>query len=173
MRNVAGREKSMKILVATDGSRGGAAALKFALKLAKRDLLVRLIVLNIGGRADAASAPSKEKGERFSFARQRREAKRIFDAAARRVPRSGPRVQFRFLTNLRITPVPEIISREADRLGVDLVIVGSEGRDTLSEWVVGGTALRLIYLARRPVTVVRPPRRRKTPQNRLAAAALA
>ena len=43
----------------------------------------------------------------------------------------------------------------------DLVVVGSEGRDTLNEWVVGGVALRLIYVARRPVTVVRPPRRRK------------
>jgi hypothetical protein len=41
------------------------------------------------------------------------------------------------------------------------VVVGSEGRDTLDEWVVGGTALRLIYVARRPVTVVRAPRRRR------------
>jgi len=40
-------------------------------------------------------------------------------------------------------------------------VVGSEGRDTLSEWVLGGTALRLIYVAHRPVTVVRAPRRRK------------
>jgi nucleotide-binding universal stress UspA family protein len=43
----------------------------------------------------------------------------------------------------------------------DMVVVGSEGRDSLSEWIVGGTALRLIYVARRPVTVVRAPRRRK------------
>jgi nucleotide-binding universal stress UspA family protein len=46
-------------------------------------------------------------------------------------------------------------------MGADLVVVGSEGRDTLSEWVVGGNALRLIYLARCPVVVVRPPRRRR------------
>ena len=55
----------------------------------------------------------------------------------------------------------EVISREADKLKADLVVVGSEGRDTLSEWVLGGTALRLIYVAHRPVTVVRAPRRRK------------
>ena len=44
----------------------------------------------------------------------------------------------------------------------DLVVVGSEGRDTLSEWVLGGVALRLVYVSRRPVTVVRPPRRRRS-----------
>jgi nucleotide-binding universal stress UspA family protein len=56
--------------------------------------------------------------------------------------------------------VPEVISRQADRLRADLIVVGSEGRESLAEWVVGGTALRLIYVARRPVTVVRAPRRR-------------
>jgi len=42
-----------------------------------------------------------------------------------------------------------------------MLVIGSEGRETLSEWVLGGVALRLIYVSRRPVTVVRPPRRRK------------
>jgi len=57
--------------------------------------------------------------------------------------------------------VPEVISRQADRYRADIVVVGSEGRDTMDEWVVGGTALRLIYVARRPVAVVRAPRRRR------------
>jgi len=56
--------------------------------------------------------------------------------------------------------VPEVICRQADRIGANLVVVGSEGRDTLEDWAVGGTALRLLYLSRRPVTVVRAPRRR-------------
>ena len=64
-------------------------------------------------------------------------------------------------TARRSDEVPEAISREADKLKADLVVVGSEGRDTLSEWVLGGTALRLIYVAHRPVTVVRASRRRK------------
>ena len=73
----------------------------------------------------------------------------------------GASARFQIVTARRRDEVPEAISREADRLKADLVVVGSEGRDTLSEWVLGGTALRLIYVARRPVTVVRPPRRRK------------
>ena len=68
---------------------------------------------------------------------------------------------FHLVSPRSTAPVPETISREADRLKADLVVVGSEGRDTLSEWVLGGVALRLVYVSRRPVTVVRPPRRRK------------
>jgi hypothetical protein len=38
----------MRILVATDGSRGGAAALKFAARLASRDAGSDLVILTIG-----------------------------------------------------------------------------------------------------------------------------
>lgn len=82
------------------------------------------------------------------------------------VPRSkttnGVAAKYRFVPARSAGLVPETISQEADRLKADLVVIGSEGRDTLSEWVVGGVALRLIYVARRPVVVVRPPRRRGT-----------
>ena len=88
-------------------------------------------------------------------------AQKILDDAARELQRSGIEARYRFISADRRTPVPEAISREADRCHADLVVVGSEGRDSLDEWVVGGTALRLIYVARRPVTVVRAPRRRK------------
>ncbi len=146
----------MKILVATDGSRGSAAALRFAARLAGRDHRSQLIVLTIGNivRDSAAhGAPASTWG--------RRAAQKILDDAARDIQRCGVHASFRLVSADRRRPVPEAISREADRLKADLVVVGSEGRDTLSEWVLGGVALRLIYVARRPVAVVRPPRRRK------------
>jgi nucleotide-binding universal stress UspA family protein len=156
----------MKILVATDGSRGGAAALKFAARLALRDQASELVILTIGkpvGPAESSrlDKPAPELGSAFEKALERREAQKILDSAARELERCGLEARFRFVSADRRTPVPEAISREADRLKADLVVVGSEGRDTLNEWVVGGVALRLIYVARRPVTVVRPPRRRK------------
>ena len=73
--------------------------------------------------------------------------------------RGSPPAQFELVRVRCADDVPEAISRQADRLRADLVAVGSEGRDSLTEWVVVGTALRLIYVARRPVTVVRAPRR--------------
>jgi nucleotide-binding universal stress UspA family protein len=156
----------MRILVATDGSRGGAAALKFAARLASRDAGSDLIILTIGKPRNGASGPSMDEpvadlGSAFEKALEKQSAQKILDDAARDLERAGLQARFRFVSADKRTPVPEAISREADRLKADLVVVGSEGRDTLNEWVVGGVALRLIYVARRPVTVVRPPRRRK------------
>jgi nucleotide-binding universal stress UspA family protein len=148
----------MKILAATDGSRGGSAALDFAARLATRDGDNELIVLTVDpadGPASAAAAAEGADGAGSSRARK------VLDRAVRRMIRRGQRATFQLVSAAGLDDVPETISREADRLKADIVVVGSEGRDTLSEWVVGGTALRLIYVASRPVTVVRAPRRRK------------
>jgi nucleotide-binding universal stress UspA family protein len=85
----------------------------------------------------------------------------VLEGAARLLRNGGREARFQVVSARRGDEVPDLISREADRLRADMVVVGSEGRDTLDEWVVGGTALRLIYVARRPVTVVRAPRRRR------------
>jgi nucleotide-binding universal stress UspA family protein len=156
----------MKIVVATDGSRGGAAALKFAARLAARDASTELTIITVenrqtigppdSARSDATPDPARVKQEAH------RKARRVLDDAAREVRRYPVRARFQ-LVPLRRSPIPETISREADRLKADLVVIGSEGRDTMSEWIVGGVALRLIYVARRPVAVVRPSRLRKAP----------
>src|SRR6516165_5390121 len=107
------RRQAWKVLVAVDGSRGSAAALRFTANLATC-ASGRVIVMTV------AASPASRSPELVH-------ANRLVDAATA-------------------------------MLG--LVVVGSEGRDTLREWVVGGVALRLLYLSRRPVVVVRPPRRR-------------
>lgn len=144
----------MKILVATDGSRAGIAAVRFASRLATNHGESELIVLTVYSSAGAAAAPANGSG-------RRKEAQKVLGDAARQMRRGGsPAARFELVRARDADDVPEAISRRADRLRADLVVVGSEGRDSLTEWVVGGTALRLIYVARRPVTVVRAPRRR-------------
>ena len=144
----------MKILVATDGSRAGFAAVRFASKLAADHSGRELIVLTV--YASAGTAASATNGSR-----PRKAAERVLGDAARVIRgRGSPPARFELVQVRGDDDVPEAISRQADRLRADLVVVGSEGRDSLTEWVVGGTALRLIYVARRPVTVVRAPRRR-------------
>ncbi len=157
----------MRILVATDGSRGSIAALSFAARLAARDHETELIVVTVdlgnGFRPGAGIEPAeaKSKGKGSEGPAPQREAKKVLDGAVREMKRHHAEARFQLITTRRHDEIPEAIAREADRLKVDLVVVGSEGRDTLNEWVVGGVALRLIYVARRPVTVVRPPRRRQ------------
>ncbi len=149
----------MKILVATDGSRGSTAALSFAAKLAGGEG-AELIVLTVDP-SNGSRPGLREVGKDGPAAAVRPEARKTLDAAAREIKRHHAKAQFQTISARRQDEIPDVISREADRIKADLVIVGSEGRDTLNEWVVGGVALRLIYVARRPVTVVRPPRRRQ------------
>ncbi|MGH9318012.1 MAG: universal stress protein [Thermoanaerobaculia bacterium] len=154
----------MKIVVATDGSRGGVAALKFAARLAARNESTELTIITVENPQLALQpGPPAETPPRAAATKQEahRKARRVLDEAAQKLRHYPVRARFHLVAPNR-HPIPETISREADRLKADLVVIGSEGRDTLSEWVVGGTALRLIYVARRPVAVVRPPRRRKT-----------
>jgi nucleotide-binding universal stress UspA family protein len=144
----------MRILVATDGSRAGVAAVKFASKLVADHSRSELIVLTV--YVSVATSAAGTNGSR-----PREEAKRVLGDAARAMPRDGSTpTRFELIRARGADEIPEAISQQADRVRADLVVVGSEGRETLTEWVVGGTALRLIYVARRPVAVVRAPRRR-------------
>jgi len=143
----------MKVMVATDGSPAGSAALKFGARLARLDPSVALTVVTVTPE-DGASAPAAGRPSLVP-------ADRAMSSAARTLSREGVRAALERVGRRPSEAVPDAISRHADRLGADLVVVGSEGRDTLSEWVVGGVALRLIYVARRPVVVVRAPRRRR------------
>ena len=143
----------MRILVATDGSRGGDAAVRFAARFAVCDPATCLIVVTI--------APSPDQEPSPSAAQQRRRTKAVRDSATRALQRLHVRGRIETAALRPHETIPEAIVREADRRKADLVVIGSEGRDTLREWVVSGVALRLIYLARRPVAVVRPPRLRR------------
>ncbi|HEY1252687.1 MAG TPA: universal stress protein [Thermoanaerobaculia bacterium] len=147
----------MRVLVATDGSRAGGAALKFASHLVRSRGTGELIVVTVC----PVSPRSIRAGGKDP--RQAVHARRVLAAAARDLRRpESPPARFEMIHSRNADEVPEAISRHADRVKADLVVVGSEGRESLTEWVVGGTALRLIYVARRPVTVVRAPRRRRT-----------
>ncbi len=146
--------EGMKVLVATDGSRASLAALKFASSLVDGQDH-ELVVLAV--HANGAKAGSRTGGlERF-------QAQRVLEDAARVLGRAGVSpTRFELLLARESDDIPEVICRQADRARAGLIVVGSEGRDSLAEWVVGGTALRLIYLSHRPVTVVRSPARRKS-----------
>jgi nucleotide-binding universal stress UspA family protein len=141
-------DRRWRVLVATDSTRGSGAALRFAAALASSSGAA-LIVLTV-----AATRGSEAEAESL------RRAKSCLASAGRTLKRAGVVAAFELVEAGPEESIPEAIQRESDRLDADLVVIGSEGRDTLREWVVGGVALRLLYLATRPVTVVRPPRRR-------------
>ena len=138
-----------RVLVATDGSRGGNAALRFGADLAANSGAA-LTVITVAAGKPGPDAQGSLEGAENSLA-----------AAARMLKREQIPADLHVVKSHKGESISAAICRESNRLKVNLVVIGSEGRDTLREWVVGGVTLRLIYLATRPVTVVRPPRLRR------------
>jgi nucleotide-binding universal stress UspA family protein len=156
----------MKILVATDGSRGGRAAVEYVARMGRelRSSQVHVVVVGTLRRDSILGVsgvpfpvmilPEFEKKERQA-------AERILAGAARRISRRDVRVQTRFLVPRDLAPVAEVIARESKRIEADLVVVGSQGRSALPGVVLGSVPLKLIYRCPCAVAVVHPRRRKR------------
>lgn len=151
----------MKILVATDGSRGSQAAMRFVAGLVRnlRSARVHIVVVGTMRRDSILGVsgvpfpvivlPEMEKGER-------RAAEKILARASRELSGGHVRVDSRFLAPHDLAPVSEVVAREARRIGADLVVVGSQGRSALPGLVLGSVALKLMHRSPCAVAIVHP-----------------
>jgi nucleotide-binding universal stress UspA family protein len=149
----------MKIVVATDGSQGGKAAVQFTARIARSCRSPKILVVTVAAlrremllaHATAPAGltpwPELEKEEKEL-------AERILAEAARQLAKHRVRARFRFLRPRRLGPAPEAIAREAAKERADMIVVGSEGYGAYSAWALGSVSQRLLHLAHRPVTVV-------------------
>jgi nucleotide-binding universal stress UspA family protein len=149
----------MKILVATDGSRGGKAAVQFTARMAKSCRSPQILVVTVAAlRREMllahATAPAGPTHWPELEKKEKELAERILAEAARQLAKNRVKARFRFLAPRNLGPAPEAIAREADKERVDLIIVGSEGYGAYAAWALGSVSQRLLHLARRPVTVV-------------------
>ncbi len=152
-----------KILVATDGSRGGRSAVRFAARLASAMRSARVHAILIGtARRDSILGTSGVPFPQTALAEmekeEKRRAERILEAAAREFRKRGLQAQIRYIVPRDLAPVAKAILREADRIDADLIVVGSEGHGALRHWILGSVATRLTHAASRAVAVVHPPR---------------
>jgi nucleotide-binding universal stress UspA family protein len=153
----------MKILVATDGSRGGEAAVRQAGKLAGAMRSARVTVVMAGAARrqivlGSAGVGFPMEGLPEMEAAERRWGEGILAKSVRSLKKARVAAASRFLS-AGLAPVAEAILREANRIGADLLIVGNEGWGAIREMAFGSVTLRLLNLARCPLLVVRPPLR--------------
>ncbi len=157
----------MKILVATDGSLGSKAALRFAARLAGGLREAEIVVITVGAlRHDLfLSRPENPAGLALQpeLEHEEREiASRTLQAAERELKGERSRARFRFVQ-------PRRIAQEADREKADLIVVGTDRYGAFASWALGSVSARLLQVARRPVTVVHVKKARAhTPLRRLA-----
>lgn len=154
----------MKILVATDGSRGGDAAVRQAGKLAgsMRKASVTVVMAGTARRQivlGSAGVGFPMEGLPEMEAAERRQGEAVLAKAVRSLKRARVAADSRFLAS-GLAPVAETILREAARTHADLLVVGNEGWGAIREIALGSVALKLLNLSRCPLMVVRPSRRR-------------
>jgi nucleotide-binding universal stress UspA family protein len=135
-------------LVPIDFSRGSNKAFKYALKLT-RDRGAKLYALHVvpaeliypptGGRFDFYGFLQREARENFSRLTKRNSVK----------PRECE------LVLARGTDFADIIVRQAKRLGVAMIIMGSHGRTGLRRFLLGSVAERTLHYAACPVLIVK------------------
>jgi nucleotide-binding universal stress UspA family protein len=155
----------MKLVVATDGSRGSRAALRFAARTAKSCRATRIVVVTVGALRRQLLFAHPETPAGLSLwpeleKRERELAERVLGDAEREARKHGIKVRCRFVQPRRLGPVAEAIANEADREKADLIVVGTEGHGGAGSWSLGSVSARLLHIARRPVAVVRVPRRK-------------
>lgn len=153
-----------KIVVATDGSKAAAEAVRFSARLAARIPHARLLVLTVSTLAADLSLMGRRLVKALGFGPELRRAdlhaaRAILDSAAREARRPGARVTLRYFVPRRPVFAAHAVASEAARQRADLIVVGNSGRSSLGDAFLGSVAQRVVSLARRPVVLVRARRR--------------
>jgi len=138
------------LLVGFDGSESSKKALQFAHDLAQQTgaRLSALFVLELPrvlpiGPLDSflVTAPARDP-------RELEVARKLLEEAIADLP------QARVEQRVQVGRAADLICEEADKLGVDLVVVGARGVGAGGRWLLGSVSDRVVHHAGRPVVVV-------------------
>jgi nucleotide-binding universal stress UspA family protein len=131
------------ILVALDGSPAAESVLPYAQTIA-RATRARLILL---------AAVHEGEGWREGSDDGPRGAQAYLDSIRERM---APTIEAPIEARVVDAPPAQAILDAAHETSVDLIAMTMHGRTGLKEWLLGGTATKVIHASRRPVLVVRP-----------------
>ena len=152
---MAGASGIRRIVVGVDGSKNGAAALGWAIRMAK----------GMGSRITAVYAIDfpvyypEPYGVPLQFDEDWREAMRgeFENKWCRALKASG----VRYRTVIGEGRPASVISDVADRERADVIVVGRRGRSAVVELVLGSVSHELALHAHRPVLLIEPTRSRR------------
>ena len=140
--------KSDLYLVPIDFSRGSERALDYALKMARvgKGKILALHVIP----ADLVYPPPASSFDFYRFLE--RDARANFEKLARR---KRLRAQDCKLLLARGTDFADVIARQAKKLRVSMIVMGSHGRTGLRRFLLGSVAERTLRYAACPVLIVK------------------
>jgi nucleotide-binding universal stress UspA family protein len=141
-----------RILLATDGSEDSEVAAKTAATLAA-STSSELHLVHVGPGLPLYELPDYPARFEEVVKAQRQEAQRVLDEQVRKVEGSGATVREAYL-EMDERPDRAIVEL-GEKLGVDLVVVGSRGLGRLRRTLMGSVSDSVVHHAHCPVLVVR------------------
>lgn len=139
-----------KILLATDGSESAEIAARHAVALAK----VTGASLTAVYAVDTHLAFKVGIYEREALRELRQDGERVLAEALALAREESVEVE----TDLCEGRPGQVVVREAERAGADLIIIGSHGQNALSDVLLGSVSQYVVHHADVPVMIVRPRR---------------
>ena len=143
-----------RILVAVDGSDAGSAALREALRLAKREggeLCILHVVNESVPYTPLAGAPPMNFIELLQDS-----GRRVLDRARLQAKKAGVPAKTVLLESAERSAATGIVS-QARKRRADLIVLGTHGRRGLRRLVLGSDAEQVVRTAPAPVLLVRSP----------------
>jgi len=141
-----------KILVAVDGSEISKRAFEYASFIAEK-CNTSLVIVNIPDIFERVGSSSKKLEE---IARKIEKGEIDNEAMLRKFESQAKDYGIKDVRTIKQRGnVAEEILKIADKEKVDLIILGSRGRSTAKEFLLGGVSHKVVHHARCPVTVVR------------------
>jgi nucleotide-binding universal stress UspA family protein len=142
----------MRILLAVDGSPNSLDAVTtlvkhldwFRDKPEVRLIYVHLPVPKIGGMSSVISKESLDRYYREEGAQALAKARKLLEDAG-----------VKFNAEVLVGRPAETIVAEADKVGCDLIYIGTRGLDAVSNVVIGSVATKVLHLAKTPVILVK------------------
>jgi nucleotide-binding universal stress UspA family protein len=141
-----------RIMIATDGSEGGLAAVETGAELARSSGATATLVYV----RDAEAPALTDAYSRRSLSLEQQRAERSVAESATRLADSGVAVETAVLAG---DPAGKILELAREQRS-DLVVVGSRGNGTIAEVLLGRVSGPLVRRADRPVLVATPRRPR-------------
>jgi nucleotide-binding universal stress UspA family protein len=140
-----------KVLVPIDGSDSSMRALQYAIRLAKENATTELHIVNAHEPpivyGEIAVYLSEEKAREF----QRQHSEDILKPAIEMARVAG----IRFATDILVGNIAKVISRRAEEIGCDSIIMGTHGMGAIANLLMGSIATKVIHLTHLPVTLVK------------------
>nr|MDO8079625.1 universal stress protein [Candidatus Freyarchaeota archaeon] len=140
-----------KILVATDGSKHAEKAVDYSIALAEA-FRAELIVLSVVEKAQLERLePYAKESIQEIKEKMKLKAKQFVDEAEKKAKSKNIKVTKYILEG----DPAELVCDQAEREGVDLIVVGTRGSTGVQRVVVGSHAIRIIRWSKRPVLIAR------------------